>query len=169
MPTYGWCNLRTSLSACVTRHTGGRRCARRSVQLSALPTLWPMTSAGRMVAFALMIGGIALRGTVTATLASWLVETVEAEKQQSEDLQAKIRRLEARSTSVKFQSIKRAGMDRAQLTNLVLTRQNKRAGDETRTRTCCFSAGCMGVSGPDAVVWRPPGETENEYRSSSIT
>jgi hypothetical protein len=36
-----------------------------------------------------MIGGIARRGTVTATLASWLVETVEAEKQQSEDLQAK--------------------------------------------------------------------------------
>jgi voltage-gated potassium channel len=48
-----------------------------------------MASAGRMVAFALMTGGIALRGTVTATLASWLVETVEAEKQQSEDLQAK--------------------------------------------------------------------------------
>jgi hypothetical protein len=29
-----------------------------------------------------MIGGIALVGTVTATLASWLVETVAAEKEQ---------------------------------------------------------------------------------------
>jgi voltage-gated potassium channel len=57
---------------------------------------YPVTSAGRMVAFGLMIGGIALLGTVTATLASWLVETVEAEKQQSEDLQATVRRLEAK-------------------------------------------------------------------------
>jgi voltage-gated potassium channel len=31
---------------------------------------YPATSAGRMVAFALMIGGIALLGTATATLAS---------------------------------------------------------------------------------------------------
>jgi voltage-gated potassium channel len=31
---------------------------------------YPVTSAGRMVAFALMIGGIALLGTATATLAS---------------------------------------------------------------------------------------------------
>jgi voltage-gated potassium channel len=57
---------------------------------------YPVTSAGRMVAFALMIGGIALLGTVTATLASWLVETVEAEKQQAEDLHAIVRRLEAK-------------------------------------------------------------------------
>ena len=45
------------------------------------------------MAFALMIGGIALLGTVT-TLASWLVETVEAEKQQSENLLITVRRLE---------------------------------------------------------------------------
>ena len=37
---------------------------------------YPVTSVGRLVAFGLMIGGIALFGTVTATLASWLVETV---------------------------------------------------------------------------------------------
>ena len=37
--------------------------------------------AGRTaVAFGLMIGGIALPGTVTATLASWLVETSQARK-----------------------------------------------------------------------------------------
>jgi voltage-gated potassium channel len=46
------------------------------------------------VAFGLMIGGIALLGTVTATLASWLVETVAAEKEQAEDLQVAVRRLE---------------------------------------------------------------------------
>src|SRR5512133_3644135 len=51
---------------------------------------YPVTAAGRLVAFGLMIGGIALLGTVTATLASWLVETVAAEKEQTEDLQLAI-------------------------------------------------------------------------------
>jgi len=54
------------------------------------------TAIGRLVAFGLMIGGIALLGTVTATLASWLVETVAAEKKQAEDLQLTVRRLEAK-------------------------------------------------------------------------
>jgi voltage-gated potassium channel len=57
---------------------------------------YPVTGVGRMVAFALMLGGIALLGTVTATLASWLVESVEAEKEQTETLQATVRRLEAK-------------------------------------------------------------------------
>ena len=57
---------------------------------------YPVTGIGRLVAFALMVGGIALLGTVTATLASWLVENVEAEKDQAEDLQATVRRLEAK-------------------------------------------------------------------------
>lgn len=35
-------------------------------------------------------------GTVTAMLASWLVETVAAEKEQTEDLQLMIKRLEAK-------------------------------------------------------------------------
>ena len=52
------------------------------------------TAIGRLVAFGLMIGGIALLGTVTATLASWLVETVAAEKKQAEDLQVMVRRPE---------------------------------------------------------------------------
>ena len=43
-----------------------------------------------------MVGGIAPLGTVTATLASWSVETVAAEKEQAEDLQATVRRLEAK-------------------------------------------------------------------------
>ena len=41
---------------------------------------YPVTGIGRAVGFGLMLGGIALLGTVTATLASWLVETVEAER-----------------------------------------------------------------------------------------
>ena len=57
---------------------------------------YPVTSVGRVVAFGLMLGGIALLGTVTATLASWLVESVHAEKEQAEDLQATVRRLEAK-------------------------------------------------------------------------
>jgi voltage-gated potassium channel len=47
---------------------------------------YPVTAAGRLVAFGLMIGGIALLGTVTATLASWLVETVAAEKEAGRGL-----------------------------------------------------------------------------------
>ena len=43
-----------------------------------------------------MVAGIALLGTVTATLASWLVEAVAAEKEQAEDLQTTIGRLEAK-------------------------------------------------------------------------
>jgi voltage-gated potassium channel len=37
----------------------------------------PVTLEGRMIAVALMLGGIALLGTVTATLASWIVERVQ--------------------------------------------------------------------------------------------
>jgi voltage-gated potassium channel len=57
---------------------------------------YPVTGVGRLAAFGLMVGGIALLGTVTATLASWLVEAVAAEKDQAEDLQATVRRLEAK-------------------------------------------------------------------------
>lgn len=41
---------------------------------------FPVSSAGRVVAAGLMIGGIALLGTVTATLASWLSDRVRAEE-----------------------------------------------------------------------------------------
>jgi len=57
---------------------------------------YPVTSAGRVVAFGLMLGGIALLGTVTAILASWLVESVQAEKKQAEELQATVRLLQAK-------------------------------------------------------------------------
>ena len=57
---------------------------------------YPVTGGGRLVAVGLMVGGIALLGAVSATLASWLIETVEAEKGHVEDLQTTIRRLEAK-------------------------------------------------------------------------
>lgn len=40
---------------------------------------YPTTTTGRLIAFGLMIAGIALLGVVTATLASWIVERVSAE------------------------------------------------------------------------------------------
>jgi voltage-gated potassium channel len=59
---------------------------------------YPVTAAGRMVAVGLMIGGIALIGVVTATLASWIVErvadqtskTVSATEAQVEELRNEI-------------------------------------------------------------------------------
>lgn len=45
---------------------------------------FPVTPVGRIVAIGLMIGGIALIGVVTATLASWIVERVSVESQAAE-------------------------------------------------------------------------------------
>ena len=45
--------------------------------------LAPVTATGRVIAVGLMIGGIALLGTVTATLASWLVDKVSAQDTKS--------------------------------------------------------------------------------------
>lgn len=45
---------------------------------------YPVTGTGRVVAAGLMVGGIALLGVVTATLASWLVERVSEETEASE-------------------------------------------------------------------------------------
>jgi voltage-gated potassium channel len=63
--------------------------------------LAPVTTMGRVVAVALMIGGITLVGTVTATLASWIVQRVAEEdtaneaatRAQIEELREEIRRL----------------------------------------------------------------------------
>lgn len=43
----------------------------------------PITVQGRVIAVGLMVGGIALIGVVTATLASWIVEKVSLENQSS--------------------------------------------------------------------------------------
>ena len=57
---------------------------------------YPVTGIGRLVGFGLMVVGIAVLCTVIATLMSRLVENVQAEKEPAEDLQATIRRLEAK-------------------------------------------------------------------------
>ncbi len=51
--------------------------------------VYPVTDEGRLIAVAVMLGGIALIGVVTATLASWIVERVA---QQDEESQAATRR-----------------------------------------------------------------------------
>ena len=50
--------------------------------------LSPVTATGRLIAVGLMIGGIALLGIVTATLASWLVDKVSAEDTKTQTLTA---------------------------------------------------------------------------------
>ena len=62
---------------------------------------YPTTAEGRIVAFGLMLGGIALLGVVTATLASWIIDRVREENQaeraatwaQVEALMAEVRSL----------------------------------------------------------------------------
>lgn len=61
--------------------------------------LSPVTGTGQMIAAGLMIAGIALLGTVTATLASWLVERVQEEQQATSadvaELTEEVRQLRA--------------------------------------------------------------------------
>nr|MDT0526509.1 two pore domain potassium channel family protein [Streptomyces sp. DSM 41633] len=38
--------------------------------------MYPVTTTGRVIAALLMIGGISLVGSITATIASWIVQTV---------------------------------------------------------------------------------------------
>jgi voltage-gated potassium channel len=57
----------------------------------------PVTALGRLIAVGLMIGGIALLGVVTATLASWIVERVEEHDEDRDAAQVRhIRSLEAK-------------------------------------------------------------------------
>lgn len=57
---------------------------------------FPVTTTGRYVGVGLMVGGIALLGTVTATFASWLVNAVRDEQEETED-RLEIVRSEVRS------------------------------------------------------------------------
>jgi voltage-gated potassium channel len=54
---------------------------------------YPVTGLGRAIAVMLMVGGIALLGVVTASLASWLIEAVEADQQETYDMRNEIRTL----------------------------------------------------------------------------
>lgn len=57
---------------------------------------YPVTVIGRWVAAALMVGGVALLGTVTATFASWLVDRVSTVSSSEAELRATVDRLEAK-------------------------------------------------------------------------
>ena len=57
---------------------------------------YPTTGLGRVVAVALMVAGIALLGSVTATLASWLVDAVAEDQQKGEASAAQVASLEAK-------------------------------------------------------------------------
>lgn len=55
----------------------------------------PVSTVGRVITVALMLGGIALIGVITATLASWITDRVADDNQQNEDYtHAKLRHLE---------------------------------------------------------------------------
>ena len=60
---------------------------------------YPVTVIGRWVAAALMVGGVALLGTVTATFASWLVDRVSTVSSNEAELRATVARLKRSSTS----------------------------------------------------------------------
>lgn len=64
----------------------------------------PVTPTGRWVGAALMIGGIAILGTVTATIASWLVQHVDDDARETADLRAEARRLRAEAHSLRVQA-----------------------------------------------------------------
>ena len=63
--------------------------------------IYPVTTTGRFIAALMMIGGISLVGSITATIASWVVQTVSTEDKaqaavtaaQIDDLRADIAQL----------------------------------------------------------------------------
>lgn len=57
---------------------------------------YPVTDDGRWVAVALMVAGVALLGSVTATFASWLVGRVSTQTSREDELVAALARLEAK-------------------------------------------------------------------------
>lgn len=69
----------------------------------------PITAEGRIVAIALMLAGVALLGTVTASIASWLIEQVrEAESQSQAATRADIVRLQQEIADLRTELV-RAG------------------------------------------------------------
>lgn len=65
--------------------------------------VYPVTAMGRVIAVLLMLGGIAMLGVVTGSLASWIVSMVSAEeerraiitREQVEEVNARLRRIES--------------------------------------------------------------------------
>ena len=75
---------------------------------------YPVTVVGRIVAVALMVGGIALIGVVTATLASWLVERVAADADRRKAASARqVAELGAEISALRAELAERGGATRA--------------------------------------------------------
>jgi len=65
---------------------------------------FPVTTTGRCVAVVLMAGGLALLGTITATLASWLVESIaEANEDEQVATRAQVKELAAEISALRGQ------------------------------------------------------------------
>ena len=58
--------------------------------------LYPVTPLGRVVAAALMVVGISLVGLVTATMASWFLAQRQRTEAETEELAARLARVEAK-------------------------------------------------------------------------
>lgn len=67
---------------------------------------YPTTEAGRFVAAALMLGGIALLGAVTASGASWLVHRFEQDEEATSATRADVRRLTAEVTALREEVVR---------------------------------------------------------------
>jgi len=64
---------------------------------------YPVTVEGRVVAGALMVAGIALLGVVTASIASWFVESVRASDREAERFEAQLAEVLAELKAVRAQ------------------------------------------------------------------
>lgn len=65
--------------ATITTFTDAAWWAMTSITTVGYGDTYPVTTAGRFAAAGLMVGGIALLGTVTATLASWFMDRLRAD------------------------------------------------------------------------------------------
>lgn len=82
---------------------------------------FPVTTMGRLVAGGLMVGGIALIGVVTATLASWIVERVS---------------LEATAPAATLQQVEELRSEIAALREVLVSRADVRGSGKGRDNEC---------------------------------
>ena len=103
--------------------------------------LAPVTAVGRWAAVLLMIGGVALAGVVTATLASWIVSLVAEESAEQEAAtRAQVEVLQRQVTAL-IERVEHLGVDRS--TRAAAPEPGSEAGAGVR-------AGAESESGPDA-------------------
>jgi voltage-gated potassium channel len=70
----------------------------------------PVTTTGRLIAVVMMTAGIALLGTVTATLASWFVQRISEEDEASQSAtRAQVRDLSAEITALRREPAETSG------------------------------------------------------------